>query len=229
MTQTSGTPIYSDHPPGVVRCRRACGFTLLEVLLVVTIVGILAGVVVLGATDVGRQRAVRAEAERLALAVELARGEARIRNEVWGLALDGDGYLFVRYDQSANEWRDVEQTEFGGRAAGEDIEFVVSTAFAGSTGAGNDLPWGLVRPDTEVDRTGPANGAAANDTSIAPEIVLYPGGEMTPFRISVTDGNTPAWVARSDGIQRTEAVLESADSEAEDVVEEFLGDFDPVP
>ena len=77
-----------------------------------TIVAILAGVVAVNLVDSAGQRRVQAEAERLALAVELARGESVRRNEVWGLAIESRKYGFVRQDVQRQRWQEVEEPEF---------------------------------------------------------------------------------------------------------------------
>ena len=77
---------------------RHAGFTLLELLLVMTIIGILAGTVTLAMSDMGQRQRVQTEAERVALAIELARTEALTRNEIWGLAVSPTGYAFQTYD-----------------------------------------------------------------------------------------------------------------------------------
>ena len=222
MTRTSATPICSRQPRGVAPSRHRAGFTLLEILLVVTIIGILASVVVLGATDVGRQRTVRAEAERLALAVELARDEARVRNEVWGLLVDGGSYRFQRYDQAREVWHDVERREYGTDATERGIEFSVGAAGNRPDAAASDFPW-------EVQ--GRANGQnpnAALDSARGerpPDVVIYPGGELTPFEISVTGGDAyAAWVARSDGIQRARALAQTEVGESTDDFDQWLLD-----
>ena len=190
------------------------GFTLLEILLVVTIIGILASVVVLGATDVGRQRTVRAEAERLALAVELARDEARWRNAVWGLRVDGGAYRFQEYDDAGDAWHDVERREFNADATEHGIEFAYRPIFQ----------------DEEViaaERSGRgdehAPGAQPDDETRPPDVVIYPGGEMTPFMITVTAGSGYAtWVARSDGIARTRAMAQTEADEVDDGIRDWL-------
>ena len=210
MTPMFATPTCSE------RGTRAggAGFTLLEILLVVTIIGILASVVVLGATDVGRQRTVRAEAERLALAVELARDEARLRNAVWGLLVDGGTYRFKEYDVAGDEWNDVERREFSADASENNIEFVVGQIFENKEADLAELPW-LQNNGGGESASGVAD-AGSDDGTPPPDVVIYPGGEMTPFKITVSAGEGyAAWVARSDGIQRARAVAET-DVDAED-------------
>ena len=158
-------------------------FTLVEILVVVTIVAILAGVVVVNFVDSAGQRRVQAEAERLALAVELARGESVRRNEVWGLTVDDQEYGFVRHD-AQGRWEEAAEPEFrfhraevtlriegrAGRSApngpqvaifpnGETTPF---TVLVSADAAGQDVAWNvttdgigrtLVRPAGEVAAT----------------------------------------------------------------------------
>ena len=217
--RTFATPTCNEPGNRVGAYPRAVGFTLLEVLLVVTIIGILASVVMLSATDIGRQRAIRAEAERLALAVELARDEARLRNAVWGLAVDGGAYRFRTYDQARDEWHDVERREFGADATEEDIEFVVGPAFESTDGHRAELAWNEGGGGRQPDMM----GVGTDDEARSPDVVIYPGGEVTPFRITVSGGEAyPAWVAHSDGIQRTRAIAETEVAEVDDDLGDWL-------
>lgn len=223
MTPTSATPTCSKQGTGPPRIhRRAAGFTLLEILLVVTIIGILASVVVLGATDVGRQRTIRAEAERLVLAVELARDEARLRNAVWGLVVDGGTYRFQEYDDAGDEWHDVERREFGADATENNVEFAVGRVSASSEDA-LEQAW---KPEGRGGETWQrAIAGAADDEVRVPDVVIYPGGEMTPFEITVSGGEAyVAWVARSDGIQRTRAIAENEVDTVDGDLREWLED-----
>ena len=221
MTRISATTTCSPPGLGIRARRRASGFTLLEILLVVTIIGILASVVVLGATDVGGQRAVRAEAERLALAVELARDEARLRNEVWGLLVDGGTYRFQEYDDAEDKWHDVERREFSADATENNIEFVVGAAFENEEAVLAELPW--ARKEGAGESSPMATGTDGDDETRPPDVVIYPGGEMTPFKITVTGGEGyAAWVARSDGIQRARATAEAEVGEEDDGLREWL-------
>jgi len=164
---------------------------LIEVLLVIAIIGILAGVVMLvGSIDIGRQQTVANEATRLALAVELARTEALQRNEVWGLAVNESAYRFRSYDASTGTWSDVDRKPFSPRTAETGVGFTVNTTFKRESHASTSASG----PPPEQDDAPP------------PEIVIYPAGDVTPFEVVVTGGeNLAAWAARCDGIQRTRA------------------------
>lgn len=70
------------------------GFTLLELLVVVVIVGITLGVVSFNALPSSRQ-SLQNEAQRIALLLQLARDEAIVRNRPVAFEADADRYRFL--------------------------------------------------------------------------------------------------------------------------------------
>ena len=184
------------------------GFTLLEMLLVLAIVGILATVVALGFTDSGRHRHLRAEAERLARLVELARGEALRRNEIWGLRVAEGRFGFHRYDRATGDWMEVARRPFQARPAEEAVTFRIAT------GAGDQQ-----RLDEQLQAL--LDDAADSDREEAepPDVAIFPDGEVTPFEVTVfldrggqarlegPEDDENAWLASTDGIQPVRARL----------------------
>ena len=176
--------------------RRQSAFTLLELLLVLTIVGIITASVVVGFAGASESRRVRAEAERLALAVELARGEALRRNEMWGLALVENGYGFKRYSQESGAWEALARRPFAAWTA-DRITFAVQEQRADEDRNGRR------RPSRPNERRRPADD---EEREHLPAVAILPGGEVTPFDILVSADDAPVWVARSDGIGRVRAM-----------------------
>ncbi|MDE0008307.1 MAG: type II secretion system minor pseudopilin GspH, partial [Gammaproteobacteria bacterium] len=148
-------------------------FTLVEILVVLTIVAILAGVVAVNFVDSAGQRRVQAEAERLALAVELARGESVRRNEVWGLAIESREYGFVRQDVQRQRWQEVEEPEF--RSHGVEVNLRLEGRAGRSAPRGPEV---AIFPNGE---TTPFTVLVSQDTA----------------------GQNAAWHVTTDGIGRT--------------------------
>lgn len=80
------------------------GFTLIEVLLVVLLIGIVTGIVLLAASPNDSSRVVSSEAERLADVLSLASDEAVNNNQQIGLLLDEKSYYFVILDEQSQTW-----------------------------------------------------------------------------------------------------------------------------
>jgi len=78
------------------------GFTLLELLVVLVIVGITLGAVALNANP-GQRQQLYNEAQRLALLMQLARDEAIVRNQAIAFESDTQRYRFLI--RQNNEWR----------------------------------------------------------------------------------------------------------------------------
>ena len=88
--------------------RAARGFTLIELLVVLVIVGLTLGMVSFNAMP-SRQQALRQEAERIALLLQLARDEAIVRNRQVAFEADAERYRFlVREDK---QWQPVTQDD----------------------------------------------------------------------------------------------------------------------
>ncbi len=82
-------------------CRRQRGFTLLELLVVLVIVGIMLGAVALNAAP-GDRQVLQNEAQRIALLLQLARDEAIVRNQP--VAFEADDYRYRFLIRRGSQW-----------------------------------------------------------------------------------------------------------------------------
>jgi len=159
--------------------RRNHGFTLIEMLVVVVIIGILASTVVLGFVGSDREQNLRTEAERLAALIEMARSEAVQRNEEWGVSINATGYQFLVFNQLNHTWIEQKNGPFHPRKTAD------------------------MTLSVKVDQlTMP--GENANES--APNIIMFSSGEQTPFEIEITpQWKSDPWRVNSDGLSRTSA------------------------
>jgi general secretion pathway protein H len=84
---------------GVKRDRQA-GLTLIEMLVVLVIVAVMAGVAVLGLGSLDRGSRAEAEARRLADRLQLASDEVLVAGAPLAMLWDPGGYRFVRSQTS---------------------------------------------------------------------------------------------------------------------------------
>lgn len=157
--------------------RSSAGFSLLEVLVVITIMAVLTGVVVLGFTGNDQRQKQEGVAEQLSQRLSLVRQRSLQRNKTWGLVVEATGYSFSEYDQVNQAWIPQTERPFGPNAMSGELELRVQVE--GET---------LVAGDTTEDER-------------QPEVLFFASGEITPFTLTLeTLDREVAWSIHSDGL-----------------------------
>lgn len=104
-------PMRSASPP-----QRQSGFTLMELLVVLVLVGVVASLATLSIGD-GAERQLRTETQRLAGVLQLARDELLITGAAErALGLRRDSYSFLELvvlDDATREWRPLVDKQLG--------------------------------------------------------------------------------------------------------------------
>ncbi len=163
------------------------GFTLLEVLMVVLIVGIMTAVVVLNVNFDGGSRGLENAAEHISDQLARFEDESIGRQEVWGIEVKGVMLRFWRLDTTQGKWVKTERPWLP---------------------AAYDLPSGMsVR--LVQDETGLSPVSIHNDPmtdTIQPDIYLMPTGAVTPAELALHEGDLVRYV-RLDALGRI-SVLE---------------------
>lgn len=181
VTGTSNNPA---RPPGR---RRADGFTLIEVLVVVVIVGIVSAVVLLSSGLVSEDRNLRQEARRMASLIELAADEALLQGRDLGLEVLQGGYRFVEYDPYNNRWQEITGDELlRARELDEDLRLelwiedrrVQLLDEARSTGGAD------AEDDDEDERYG-VRRRRDERSEYAPHALIMSSGQVTPFDLEI--------------------------------------------
>ncbi len=94
------------HPP-CQPSRFHRGFTLIEILVVIVLVGISVSVVVLNIPIRNDGDTLNEEAERLQQLLRFAHEQAVIRSEEYGVRFYKTGYRFMQYDSQQEQWIDI--------------------------------------------------------------------------------------------------------------------------
>jgi general secretion pathway protein H len=148
----------SLHQTGL-RSRLYRGFTLLEVMVVLVLIGIIFSFAMLSVSRSDQDELMKREARRLATLISLANDEAVIRGQEFAIHFSETGYDFL-----------VLQLE--GWQAPQDDHLLKSY----------QLPKGMrVRIEVEGDPPGLGKQAKKAEETRTPQVYLLSSGEMTPF------------------------------------------------
>jgi general secretion pathway protein H len=90
---------------------RPAGFTLIELMIVVFIIGLVtaAAVIIFGGDR--RDTALDKEAQRLDALFDYVREQAELQTRDYGLRINAIGYSFVVFDVLQNQWREADEDD----------------------------------------------------------------------------------------------------------------------
>lgn len=165
---------------------RASGFTLLEVLVVIVIIGIITGMAIVSVRVLGGDHEMQQEADRLKAVLTQVREDAMLLGTDVGLRIDPRGYDFLRYDTRREMWQLV----------GDDKLLRERTLPEGLTATlrleGRDIQLKM-------------RGAEATNQPLLPQVVIQASGDLTPFDV---------WLTR-DGTEESRRISGAADGTIE--------------
>lgn len=179
--------------------RRQPGFTLIELLVVLVIIGIILSIATLSIGVLGRDNQIEEQARRLDAVISQVHEESELQGRDIGVFVERDGYLFMRYDYSAQSWQEM----------GDDDPLV----------AYRELPAGLqtrlwldgreviLKTHTENERLAQSQSSSSSSSSSSvasltdtsknlrtPQIFLLSSGDVSPFELRIErEGSSFSW------------------------------------
>jgi len=152
---------------------RQRGFTLLEIVVVLMLVGIITGFAVLSVGTDAVKDQVNSEGRRLAALLGHHRDLAMLRSEQRGVLIEDHSYNILRLQD--DKWQALEDTRVSsGNTLPDGLELRLSV---------DDLPATLKNEPEENGSDQESN----EENSLEPQIWLFSTGELLPFELVLTD------------------------------------------
>jgi general secretion pathway protein H len=189
---------------------RSRGFTLIEIMIVVVIIGVISAAVVLSVNLTGRDRDLEKESDRLLTLVNYAREQAELQTREYGVIFHDDGYQFLAYDTRRQLWREIYEDEIlrlRKLPDGLDFKLIVDarpvvlvptgevkppdpkdkkrTKSLSDVKTLEDATSSLKDGSSSVKRLGEDKGSLDAAKKIVPQVMIYSNGDLTSFEVTM--------------------------------------------
>ncbi len=206
------------------------GFTLIEIMVVIIIIGIMTALTALNVTSNDPARNLKNEAQRFVAVVSLAVDEASFQQQELGIVATEDGYQFVRWwreetDETAApstapitppsatpptppkpKWVLVDNDNtFRSYELPEGVRFLLELEESEFVKIGTNQTTNgeteLTKTNLNLDEIGPD---IEEDTTYEPSVYILSSGEMTPFvaEFFLADDSSVMLVVKGDDLGR---------------------------
>lgn len=148
------------------------GFSLIEILVVIVIIGIVASIAVLSITLAGGDSQLREEAQRIVSLVDVAQDESLLQGREFGVEFMQGSYRFVEFDPLTRQWSEIIGDDtLRLRQLPEELELELYLEDRRV----------VLKADPAQMKTGDENRRGVEQ--YAPHVLIYSSGDMSPFEL----------------------------------------------
>jgi general secretion pathway protein H len=186
-TATSKAATVADSTPLTAvlnftsRAPRSGGFTLLEILVVVVIIGIITVGALLSLSFTGPDRELHNEGDRLADLMNYAQEQGELQTRELGLYCTDHSYKFLAFDARRNLWVPINDDDaLRPRTLPDAIKLQLDIE-------GREV---VLATLADEQKKGSAPASAPPPVDLQPHVMIFSNGDLTSFRVTLArEGN----------------------------------------
>jgi len=176
-----------------VRVKPHRGFTLIELLVVIVIVGIIVTMATLSVGVLGRDNQVEDQAKRLYAVLTQAKEEAELQGRDFGILIERDGYLFMRYDYALKQWHTLDNDELlAYRELPEGLQFRLwldGREVILKTHHDNQPLLSSANSSSSASSSAFNSPTSTAGTGVRPQVAVLSSGDILPFELRLARDN----------------------------------------
>ena len=153
------------------------GFTLIELMVVVLIIGLMAAGVVLSISVTGRDNELEKESDRAFQLIKYAREKAELQTREFGLYCGDHDYQFLTFDPRKGLWRPVDEDDaLRARKLPDGLKFRLVVE-------GREVV--LKAPDEKAKAKKTKEELEKEALAFQPHIMIFSNGDLTSFQLTL--------------------------------------------